>query len=158
MPNDGEPRRGDAALQEELRRLAVTRDPVPASVLDAARAAYAWRDIDAKLAALTHDSNLDEPNLVGVRSGAAPRLLTFEGEEAIVELEVHPMRDRRRLMGQLVPPGAAVVEVCHAEWRLRLETDGLGRFEVADVPPGPVSLRCQLRDATQEVHTEWVNL
>ena len=41
-PNDDE-------LEHELRRLAAEAEPVPAELLQAAVAAFGWRDIDAEI-------------------------------------------------------------------------------------------------------------
>ena len=54
------------ALREAMREI----DLVPTSVLDAARAAYSWRTIDAELAHLTYDSETSEA-MAGARSQQA---------------------------------------------------------------------------------------
>jgi hypothetical protein len=51
--------RGAHPLLEELRRIASFVEPVPPETVAAARAAFAWRTIDAELAALVHDSLVD---------------------------------------------------------------------------------------------------
>jgi hypothetical protein len=76
---------------EDLELLAVLGevweqiDPVPAVVLEAARGAFAWRDVDAELAELILDSRLEE---TAVRSLDGPRMLTFAADEVTVEVEV----------------------------------------------------------------------
>ena len=62
----------------------------------AARAAWTWRTIDAELAALVHDSTLDDQELVGVRGAATVRALSFAAGEHMIEVEVSEDGDRRR--------------------------------------------------------------
>ncbi len=84
-----------ALLAEALERA----DPVPAHVMDNARAAFTWRTIDAELAELVFDSAL---HASGVRSEEANRQVTFRSSN--VEIEIMILEDRgRRLVGQLVP-------------------------------------------------------
>ena len=47
-------------MLHELRDLAERTDPVPASVLEAARAALDWRRVDTELAELVADAQGDE--------------------------------------------------------------------------------------------------
>ncbi|MGH2771271.1 MAG: hypothetical protein ACRDJF_12240, partial [Actinomycetota bacterium] len=91
----------DAFWMEKLRRIAAWMDPVPASVVSAARAVLTWRRIDAELAELAYDSVMDEAGLVTVRGAETPRLLTFQTSGITVDLEVTSNDDERRLVGQL---------------------------------------------------------
>ncbi len=117
----------------------------PSSVA-AARAALTWRTIDDELAELTFDSQVD--GLVGVRSAATatdPRQLSFEAGTAAVEIELAD----GRLVGQLVPPGPARVELHHGAGVEATRADDLGRFSFdvgvfalpAPGSPGPWRLR-----------------
>jgi hypothetical protein len=74
-----------------------------------------------------------------------------------VELETMAVGNRRRLIGQLVPPQPARIEVRHAGGVASAVADALGRFVSADVEPGPVSLRCQIGGTTAPVvvDTDW---
>ena len=147
----------DARLLETLRSVVLRADPVPAEVEDAARGAFAWRTIDADLAELTYDSLLDDDRLAGVRSADAPRTLTFEGPAFSVEIEVAEEGSRRRLLGQLVPPAPASIEVRHSGGLLQLGADEVGRFSAAGVAPGPVRLRCRVEGADgPPLDTAWV--
>jgi hypothetical protein len=137
-----------------LRTLANRADPVPPSVIDAARAAFAWRTIDAELAELTYDSALEDRALAGVRGASSPRRLTFESPGLTVEVEVGEGAVPR-LMGQLVPALGGTVELRHAGGSLSLAVDELGRFAVEQIPAGPLSLRCRA-GADAAVETEWV--
>lgn len=151
----------DAELLRGLRAVAQRMDPVPDQVIDGARAAYTWRTVDAELAELSYDSMLDEHRLAGVRggAGAGARALSFEGPEFSVELEVVVDGPLRRLVGQLVPPDPADIEVRHAGGLSRVAADEVGRFAAAGVVPGPVSLRVLLAAAAAPpVETAWVTL
>lgn len=142
----------------ELRRVINRIDPVPDRVDEAAQAAYTWRTIDAELAELTRDSLVDEADVHTVRSGAGPRLLSFESARLSVELEVADLgRQGRRLVGQLVPPGRAAIVVDHAGGRVETEADELGRFVVEGLRPGPARVRCRVDDVA-EIETEWTHL
>lgn len=135
----------DTALLGELRALFDEVDPVPSTVLAAGRASWTWRTMEAELAELVADTERAGLAGAGVRSGDGPRLLTFQAPELTVEVEVAAYGDRRRLVGQLVPPVAATVEVRCADHATPVVTraDELGRFRVDGVPAGPVSLVCR---------------
>ena len=140
------------ALLAELRALAVSLDPVPPEVVAAARSAIAWRSMDAELAELTADTSV-EPQMAGVRSVGAPAMLTFEAPELTVEIEVIEVGERRRLLGQLVPPGPGEVEIRHRSGRLAVTADEMGRFSASDLAAGPVSVLC--RQGGGRVETDW---
>ena len=147
----------DVRLLAALRAVAGTADPVPRAVVQAAKESLTWRSIDADLAELAYDSLLDDALLVGTRSEAAPRSLTFETADVVVEVEVVDAGERRRLMGQLVPPRPAEIQVRHSGGLIRVGADEVGRFTAAGVAAGPVSLRCRvagLEDAP--VETPWI--
>ncbi|MGH9177698.1 MAG: hypothetical protein ACRD0N_03990 [Acidimicrobiales bacterium] len=146
----------DARLLDALRRTIEQHDPVPAAVERMARESFAWRTVDAELAELAYDSVFDDALLAGVRSGEAPRALTFEGATFAVEIEVEERGDHRRLVGQVVPPSGAEIEVRHAGGPSSLEADTMGRF-ATEVETGLVSLRCQLHGGDRAVlETAWV--
>jgi hypothetical protein len=148
----------DERLVERLRAAATRFDPVPPEIDAAARAAFTWRTIDAELAALAYDSVLDADLLVGVRGQQGPRMLTFEAAGLTAELEVVVSDGRRRLVGQLVPPGPARIGIRHRGGELTVDADDLGRFAVDGVERGPVSLRIDAQAGAVAVHTDWVNL
>lgn len=149
----------DERLLAELRLLAGRLDPPPAELLRAARDSYTWRTVDAELAELTYDSDLDDAALAGVRGAGQRRLLTFEAPAVTVEVEVVAVGGRRRLVGQLVPPASAELGIRHGEGSTSVRADDLGRFAASDLPAGPVSVRCRLRGPDQQVvSTDWVAL
>ncbi len=147
----------DVDLLRQFRDLAKRADPLPAHVVDAARAGLDWRRIDAELAELTYDLAMDPERLASVRGEDGPRALTFEVSGLTIEVEVVRVGDSRRMLGQIVPPQAATVELRHAGGQVTVEADRLGRFSVGGFPGGPVSLRCRVtREAPRVVETDWV--
>jgi hypothetical protein len=160
LPRSGQPDPGEARLLERLRKLAQQLDPVPQSVLSAARASLTWRTIDAELAELVYDSALDEARLVTVRGADGPRLLTFESPEITVDVEVSTVSGRLTLVGHVIPPGPTTIEVHHRDGALSVESDDRGRFLVEGVSTGPVRLLCRVVGGTESalVETDWITL
>lgn len=148
----------DEQLLDELRRAASQFDPPPPAVVEAARSSFTWRTIDAELAALVFDSTVDRPGTA--LRGDGPRLMTFSSSGLDIEVEVANLGSRRQLVGQLVPPQAAEIEVRHAAGTTTIQADQLGRFHADAIGSGPVSLRCRLAAAPPgpPVVTEWVPL
>jgi len=139
-------------LMSGLRRVFDAVDPVPAHVREAAVAAFGWRTLDDELASLSYDSLLDSGLAAAVRSSAATaRMVSFEASGRCVELEL----TTEALVGQLLPAGAASVDVRTRDGVATVATDDLGRFELRPPPVGPVSLRIRTAgDAT--LVTEWI--
>ncbi len=132
----------DEELLAELRA-AGRLDPAPPEAVAAVRAAFMRRTIDAELAELTYDSDVDDQRLAGVRHTGLARFLTFEAPNLTLELEASVVGERRRLSGQLVPPQAGRIEIRHGDRTTTVESDELGRFSAGDLAPGPVSLSCR---------------
>jgi hypothetical protein len=149
----------DEQLLDELRRAASQFDPPPPAVVEAARSSFTWRTIDAELAALVFDSMVDRPG-GAMRGGEGPRLMTFSSPGLDVEVEVANRGSRRQLVGQLLPPQAAEIDVRHTAGTTTIQADQLGRFHADAIGSGPVSLRCRLAVAppAPPVVTEWVPL
>jgi hypothetical protein len=142
----------DDELLALVGRALRTADPVPDEVREGARAAWTWRTIDEELATLVFDSAAE---LTGVRSEDTSRQLTFRAPG--MEIEVMVVDDAtRRLVGQLVPPGAFTVTLLAGDAEVPQATDRLGRFAFDDVAPGPVRLVVADPDGTAVVTTEWV--
>lgn len=137
----------DAALHPD--------DQPPPGFMQAARAAYAWHNIDAELAALAYDSAVDVAELATMRSEAAPlRALTYEATELTFELEV--MADG--LAGQLVPAGAGDLQLQLVNGRATdVHTDRNGYFRIRPTPSQPFRLRCRLGDG-RVVSTDLISL
>jgi hypothetical protein len=127
-------------------------DPVPESVIEAAKASYTWRTVDAELAELVFDSASAE--LTGVRGAEGTRQVTFRAPG--IEIEVAVVAEAaRRIVGQLVPPQTASVELRFQGDSVTTGSDDLGRFAFDEIPVGPISLRCTLEDGTV-VQTDWM--
>jgi len=150
----------DDQLEAELRRLAADREPVPAELLQAAREAFGWRDIDAEIAELVYDSLLDSDEASLVRGPDEPRLVSFTVGGTTIDVEVTSTGPGRSLMGQIAPPGPAVVEIRHQADTVSVTADELGRFRSGPLPPGPASLRLRPPAGAggPAVVTDWISL
>jgi hypothetical protein len=147
----------DDALIERLRMLSVQADPVPDLVLEAARAAFLMRRIDAELAELVLDSAVDAgPVLVRGAEDDSVRMLSFETANLSIEVQVTDVAGSRSLLG-LVSGASGTLEVETTEGRSTVEIDALGRFSASDVPSGTVRLHLTADDGTP-VTTSWVSL
>jgi hypothetical protein len=123
-PN-GDPARDDD-VEGALRAVLAAIDRVPEAALAAAKAAIAWRDLDAELALLTSESGLELSHL----RGGQPRLLAFRSAQMAIELEVFSIAGVARLLGQLDPPLAADVTIESAAQSRNTRADSHGRFTV----------------------------
>ncbi|MDQ3468266.1 MAG: hypothetical protein M3487_00595 [Actinomycetota bacterium] len=142
----------DDELVELLGAALRAAEPVPERVVHAARGAWTWRTIDEELAELVFDSALESS---GVRSEDTARQLTFRAPG--VEIEVMVVDGGgRRIVGQLVPPQEATVQLTTDGGVDEQLADGLGRFTFDSQGPGPV--RLTVRTAGGDVSTEWVIL
>jgi hypothetical protein len=135
-----------------LRRGLDESDPVPVDVVDFAKAALAWRNIDAELAELSYDSS-QEQTPAGVRSTSTARMLSFETGDWLADLEYSPATGR--LMGQVEPARVMTVELHLGGSVVATEADELGRFLFDGVLPGPIALVFRLSD-DETVKTQWV--
>ena len=63
----------------------------------------------------------------------------------------------RRVVGQLIPPGAYAVRLTVGDRVIEELTDGLGRFTFEPVAPGPVRITVEDLDGGH-ASTEWVLL
>lgn len=142
-----------AALGEALR----PEHDVPAEFTAMAKAAFAWRDIDAELATLTYDSVFEgaEAALAGSRSESASlRSLTFAAGELTLEIEV----TEDALFGQLVPPGPGQAEARTPDGGVVTAViDQVGGFTIRPVPRGPFRLYCHATNGAN-VLTKWLTL
>lgn len=160
MPSHDDLTDPEARLLGELSGLFERSDPIPRDVVDAAYAAFEFRDLDAQLAQLLHDTALDtERELAGVRGLTATRSLTFAmGKERYVEVDVEAAGELRTITGYVVPATGGTVAVEHtAGGDRRGSIDDGGRFAVDGVPGGPVRLRITI-DGSPELVTEWLTL
>jgi hypothetical protein len=152
-----------AWLGEALREA----EPPPAQVMELARQSFILRTLDADLAALVEDSDLDRGPGVAVRGGSQPKLrqLAFQfydeqnQDELVIAMEVEPRGSRRRLIGHLSSRRPAEIEIRQpaAPEARQVDVDHLGRFVVDDVLPGLMSLTCR-RAGARPVATEWTTV
>jgi len=128
----------DEALIQELREAVAAEGAVSGRSREAAHAAFSWRTVDEELdelLALAHDSSVADAVLVRSATDTEPRLLSFEGGELILELEVVG----HDLVGLVVPARACRVTVRSAEGSsVRVDVDDTGFFSVSGVPTGNV--------------------
>jgi len=150
----------DEVLLSELRRIAVAADGPPAAVLEAARAAFLTRDLDAEIADLVADSRTSlayEEVRAAEEEAQGQWLLSFEGGGIHIDLEVNNSGSSLRLVGML---SGVRIEECtlQAEGHSRAVTfDRLGRFIVDGLAPGPIRMHCRLSDG-RRVTTRWVRI
>jgi hypothetical protein len=140
----------DEALLAELAQALTPLTTPPPEVVEAGRQSFTWRTIDAELAALVYDSLLDDEPATA-RSAPGPRFLTFESGELTIEVEVDPAPAGRRLLGQIVPPQAAELELRPGTGApVSATADALGRFTIP-LPQAVqrVGLRVRLADGTE---------
>jgi hypothetical protein len=145
----------DDELLTALRQAVRSREAVPADFVDAAKGAFAWRNIDAELAELTYDSLTTVEDALSMRAEPASiRALTFTSPRLTIELEV--VGDS--LLGQIVPGQPAVLTVQPKSGASALvDADDIGRFLMEPMPAGLFRLRC--RTATGiETLTGWITL
>lgn len=144
-----------AALADAVRAARA----VPRDFVEAGRAAYAWRTIDAELAAITYDSALGvaapEGDLVPAGTRAEPavlRAVTFASTRFTVEVQI----GTDGLFGQVVPPGASEVEVQLATGTSAVAPiDPVGWFALRPAPATAFRLRVHT-GAGADVLTSWV--
>jgi hypothetical protein len=145
----------DEQLLGALREATRAREEVPPGVVEVAKGAYAWHNIDAELAQLTYDSSRDGELSATVRSETATiRALTFTSAHTSIELEV----TGDSLLGQVMPPGEGTIEALTREGATTATTvDEIGCFSFEPIPPGPFRLRCRTERGT-DVMTGWITL
>jgi len=144
----------DERLLAALRELFDRSTPLPPRVVEMAKESYTWRTVDAELAALTSDSLVDPP-VGSVRGTAAPRSMTFEAGDLSIEVEVASSGPDRRMLGQIVPPQPARIEVRQDDLTRTVEADEVGRFVIDGLGQGRLRLRCHLA-GRRSIVTEWM--
>ena len=146
--------RSEHELIAQLRAGLDEIDPVPEDVSTFAKAALGWRQIDAELASLTFDSDVETP--AAVRSTTTTRMLTFEAGEWSVDIEYDPAT--RQLLGQVTPETRVTVAIHHDEETSQATSDDRGRFEFEGIGVGPMSLGLHDSDGEVLAKTEWTVL
>jgi len=145
----------DEQLLVALREARRARQAVSAKFVQAAKAAYAWHNIDAELAQLTYDSQRDDARNMIVRSETASvRALTFTSASVTIELEVAG----HSVLGQVSPAREGTVEAqTSAGTFMTVPVDEIGCFSVDPKPASPFRLRCRTLDGV-DVVTGWIML
>lgn len=143
----------DEALMSELREALRRRDAVTPLSREAARAAFTWRTVDEELLQLSHDSLAAGAALVrGPADADQARIVSFQGEDVSVELEVGP----DQVIGQLLPgqSGSVTLQSPNGPERT-VGVDAAGFFEFAELPSGPLRLRVEV--AGRVLTTGWLS-
>jgi hypothetical protein len=149
--------RSDEQLLADLRRIASIVDPVPSELVEFARESLTWRRVDAELATLLADSSVEEERVALIRSSGGVRVMTFEAEGMTIELDLLDEAGRRRLVGQLMPPCDAAVEIQGTRFRSLVRADVRGRFRAENVPAGHIRLRLTGYSETgPPLETSWI--
>jgi hypothetical protein len=148
----------DDILMTRLRDLLGPIEAPPPEFVELAKRVFELRTVDAELAALIADSDV-EAGAVAVRGSAETRLLTFESAGLAIEIEVSGTGRSRRVLGQLVPPGPGTIEARQPSvaGARSVEVDDRGWFVLDDVRPEPLSLTCR-RSGAAPVITEWCGI
>ena len=148
----------DDILMTRLQELLATTDGPPPEFIELAKRMFALRSIDAELAALIADSDVEE-GAVAVRGSAETRMLTFESADLAIEIEVSGTGRTRRVLGLGVPAAAGTVEarLPSAAGPRTVEVDERGWFALEDVLPEPLSLTVR-RPGARPVTTEWAGI
>lgn len=146
--------RNEKMLIAGLRQGLAASDPVPPDVTDFAKAAFEWRDIDARLAELEFDS-IGEDLPAGVRSSTTARMISFQAGQWMLDIEYDEASGR--LMGAISPETAYTVDLHTSGAFFTSRSDEAGRFEAEDVASGPLSLVLRMDDG-QVIKTQWVIL
>lgn len=129
---------------------------VPRDFIEAGKAAYSWRNIDAELAELACGPALEEASHAGhVRAEEAHlRTLTFTSTALTIAIEV----TGEALLGQLVPLQAGEVEVITQAGRTQRErVDDTGCFTIRPIPNGSFRIHCRTASGAF-ISTKWLNL
>lgn len=143
----------DEELLRELRA-ALGESSVEESAIRAARAAFAWRTIDAELEILSLE-NLQHNDSALVRDSGADRrhMLAFHGERMTVEIEI----DDAGIVGQLTPARPGQVTLVTPDGpQTTTQADDLGCFALPPPAPGPMRLDCRV--GADRFLTEWVTV
>jgi hypothetical protein len=150
---------GEEALAERLRQLAAEADPVPELVLESARAALSLRRLDAELAEMVHDSELDGTGAVRGATDDAEgevRMLSFEAPGISITAQISTSETSRTLLGQVAGAQVRAVTVQTPAEEYAAELGDAGTFRIDSVPSG--SLRLVIVTTGGEVVGDWVTV
>jgi hypothetical protein len=147
----------EEALADQLRRIALDADPVPDLVRASARAALSLRSLDAELAEMVHDSELD--TLDSVRgpaddAGGGVRLLSFEAPGISISAQITSSPTGRTLLGQVAGAEVIGVAVQTPTAQIPAELSEAGMFRLDRAPGG--SLRLVVTTVHGKVVGDWL--
>jgi hypothetical protein len=138
----------------ELLAEVVRHDGPPASALELAYGSFAWRTIDADLARLVDDREVE---VVGFHHGAYSRLVTYDADQGTIEIGV---ADDAFEVGALPTPAQVVLHRAPTgagaplePTEVPLDSQGRGRGQGVS---GPV--RFEVTWSTGSVVTPWLTL
>jgi len=149
----------DDPLLADLRRLAGVVDPVPDQVTAYARAALGWRRIDAELAELLVDSQLEAASTTRSVS-ESERTLTFRATDLDIDVELSLGDDEIVLLGQLAPACTAAVDAQRDDGSTvaTVAADELGRFRFSLERGVRIRLVVRREPPATPVETSWIDV
>jgi hypothetical protein len=147
----------EEALAAQLRRIAAEADPVPDLVLASARAALSLRRLDAELAEMVHDSEVD--GMAGVRGAAddaagGVRLLSFEAPGVSISAEISTTPAGGTLLGQVAGAEVLSVSVQTPTAQHPTELGDAGTFRLDRLPTG--TLRLVVTTTAGKIVGDWL--
>ncbi len=145
----------DHSLLSELREALRNPEQAPHGMVNAAKAAFSWRNVDdeLELMLLVYDSSTEDEAVVRNSFTSAPRMLVFEAGALCLEVEV----GNDDIMGQLIPPQPAQVTLTTAEGKFaETDADETGCFQIPRPTGGSVRVQCAT--ATTSLVTDWMPL
>jgi hypothetical protein len=151
-----EPYETDEELLGRLRTVLEAVDPVPAHLVDGARALLGLRRLDEELAELVRDSAEEQGRLLAVRGEGDVRLISFETGPVTVELQVTERGGVRDLVAQVSGTAVVRAEVETAAGRSPVPVED-SLFTLDGAPAGLLRLRL-LTAAGRDLVTSWVKI
>lgn len=103
--SEPKPTLSDDELLDAVRAALDEDEPVPPGAVEFATNAFVWRDVDAELAELLHDSAGEDAMVL--RDDTPVRLLVFQAGEMTLDIECRP----DAIVGAISPAGRYRIEV-----------------------------------------------
>jgi hypothetical protein len=133
-----------------ILREALDEEP-PAGAVAVALGAPELVGLREELASLDYDSLVDDDALLVRASDQRWRSASFSFGDVTLDIEI--LDDERTVVGLLLPPEPAEVEIRQFDANYVVTTDESGRFSCV-IAPGPVQLR--IRRHENEIVTAWL--
>ena len=144
----------DDALMRALKEAVNAAGDEDARLLAAAKAAFTWRTVDEELEllSLSYDSATAEAVAVRGAPGVSSRMLVFQNDDLILELEI----GSDVVMGQLVPARTDTILLEGPDGPIaEAQVDDAGFFLLRRPAGGPIRLRL---DGDAGLTTEWLSI